>query len=206
MEFKDTIGIYPNALDKDKCKEVIDLFETKIAEKKAHAGTTVQGINPEVKETIDFDLGSSIKIKDVDIKESILNCFNTYTYEHYLPSIVDLEVFPFDTGLVNNTFYNGLNLQKYLENQGHFKRWHVENSNKVTSTRAFVYILYLNDVDEGGTTDFLFKDGKTDDYFSIQPKQGTLVIHPASFPYIHRGNIPVSGDKYIATTWLEFIE
>ena len=206
MEFKDTIGVYPEALSKDRCQEIIDFFETKIEANKAFQGVTMAGVNKDVKNTIDYNFRGSIKIREEELKDSVLNCFSTYTYEHYLPSIVDLTIFPFNEMLENNTYFNGLNLQKYIKNQGHFNRWHVENSSKITGTRAFVYILYLNDVEEGGTTDFLFKDRETGDYFSVVPKQGTLVIHPTHFPYIHRGSIPVSSDKYIATTWLEYIE
>jgi hypothetical protein len=60
-------------------------------------------------------------------------------------------------------------------------------------------ILYLNDVEEGGETEFL--------YFSkrVKPKQGTLLLFPASFTHTHRGNPPLSGTKYIMNTWLEYV-
>ena len=80
--------------------------------------------------------------------------------------------------------------------------WHVEKDCLQTSNRAFVFILYLNDVLEGGETEFLFQDES--DFFKVKPQTGRLVIHPASWPYIHRGAIPVSNDKYIVTTWLNF--
>ena len=31
-----------------------------------------------------------------------------------------------------------------------------------------------------------------------------MVIAPAGFTHSHRGNRPVSGDKYIVTSWLMF--
>ena len=42
--------------------------------------------------------------------------------------------------------------------------------------------------------------GDVDSY--KKPKAGTLVMHPASWPYIHKGHMPISNDKYIITTWL----
>ena len=62
--------------------------------------------------------------------------------------------------------------------------------------RAFVFSIYLNDVKEGGETEFL--------HFSkrVQPKAGRIVIWPAGFPYLHRGNPPLSGEKYILTSWM----
>ena len=62
--------------------------------------------------------------------------------------------------------------------------------------RALVYSVYLNDVEEGGETEFL--------HFSkrVKPKTGRIVIWPAGFPYLHRGNPPLSGTKYILTSWM----
>ena len=33
-------------------------------------------------------------------------------------------------------------------------------------------------------------------------KKGRIVIWPAAFPYVHRGNSPLSGKKYILTSWM----
>jgi hypothetical protein len=61
-------------------------------------------------------------------------------------------------------------------------------------------ILYLNDVDEGGETEFLYQS------IRIKPKKGTLILCPGSFTHTHRGNPPLSGEKYIVTTWIELVE
>ena len=62
--------------------------------------------------------------------------------------------------------------------------------------RTWTTMIYLNDVEEGGETEFL--------HFSkrIKPKTGRIVIWPAGFPYVHRGNPPLSGVKYILTSWM----
>ena len=64
----------------------------------------------------------------------------------------------------------------------------------------FVFILYLNTVKKGGETGFLFKEKGADDFFKVKPEIGKLIIHPASWPYIHKGYMPESSDKYILTT------
>ena len=61
-----------------------------------------------------------------------------------------------------------------------------------------LFMFYLNDVEEGGSTDFYYQDA------SIQPKAGRMVIAPAYFTHTHRGQIPVSNDKYILTSWVLF--
>ncbi len=95
-------------------------------------------------------------------------------------------------------------MQKYDQNSGHYNAWHLELEDANTMMRAFVFILYLNDVEVGGETGFLFKEEGEDDFFKVKPKAGKLIIHPASWPYVHKGYMPESSDKYILTTWLQF--
>jgi len=84
------------------------------------------------------------------------------------------------------------------EPAGGYHLWHFENESPEYSRRIGVYILYLNDVEEGGETEFLYLSKR------IKPKKGTLVIFPPNYPWAHRGNPPLSGSKYIMTGWMEF--
>jgi hypothetical protein len=81
---------------------------------------------------------------------------------------------------------------------GGYHVWHCEDPVQDMSRRMGVYILFLNDVEEGGETEFL--------YFSqrIKAKKGRLIIFPPNYPWAHRGNPPLSNTKYILTGWLEF--
>jgi hypothetical protein len=58
-------------------------------------------------------------------------------------------------------------------------------------------MLYLNDVEEGGETEFLYLKKR------IKPQQNRLLIWPAGFTHTHRGNPPLSNNKYIITGWVE---
>jgi hypothetical protein len=58
-----------------------------------------------------------------------------------------------------------------------------------------VGMLYLNDVEEGGETEFLHQKVK------IKPSQGTVVVFPTYFTHVHRGNAPISNTKYIINKW-----
>lgn len=62
--------------------------------------------------------------------------------------------------------------------------------------RTLLWMVYLNDVTEGGETDFYYQRR------SVQPRAGRMVIAPAYFTHTHRGRVPVSGDKYIVTSWV----
>ena len=58
-------------------------------------------------------------------------------------------------------------------------------------------IYYLNDVD-GGSTEFKFNPS------AIEPKEGMLLIAPAHWTHMHKGNPPTGEQtKYIITGWLE---
>ena len=92
--------------------------------------------------------------------------------------------------------YTCLKVQKTLPTEG-YHSWHIEHGRGYyNEARAFVFSIYLNDVEDGGETEFL--------HFSkrVQPKAGRIVIWPAGFPYVHRGNPPLSGEKYILTSWM----
>ena len=100
------------------------------------------------------------------------------------------------TFLNNNMFDTCFLMQKYNKNEGKFV-YHDDFSilNDLKIHRVITYLWYLNNVDEGGTTEFL--GGK----LHIKPEKGKLVLFPASWCFPHRGNVPISNDKYIITGW-----
>ena len=75
--------------------------------------------------------------------------------------------------------------------------WHTENPKREYCNRLMAFILYLNDVEEGGETEFLYQHRR------IKPKMGTCVLWPANYTHVHRGNPPLKGEKYILTGWVE---
>ncbi|MDF2179152.1 2OG-Fe(II) oxygenase [Aliiglaciecola sp. CAU 1673] len=95
-----------------------------------------------------------------------------------------------------------INAQKYPKGEGGYPYWHSEvypqQGHNDALHRMLLFMFYLNDVEEGGETDFYYQD------LSIKPEAGRMVIAPAYFTHTHRGNIPKSGDKYILTSWVLF--
>ena len=95
-------------------------------------------------------------------------------------------------------------MMKYLKNDGLYE-WHNDfhllgtsigdADDKSGTCRILTYLFYLNTIDEGGETEFI--DGT-----KIKPEKGKLLIFPATWPYVHKGNMPVSSNKYIVTGWL----
>lgn len=77
--------------------------------------------------------------------------------------------------------------------------WHPEIVSADDSHRILSFILYLNDVDEGAETEFLYYKKR------VAPKQGRLLLFPAHFTHTHRGNTNLSEhNKYILTGWFVF--
>jgi hypothetical protein len=81
---------------------------------------------------------------------------------------------------------------------GGYHLWHCEAGDSNSSDRVLAYTYYLNTVEQGGETEFLYQQKR------ITAVENTLCIFPAGFTHTHRGNPPLSGNKYIATGWIEF--
>lgn len=80
---------------------------------------------------------------------------------------------------------------------GGFSVWHTEQNSGNTSNRSLAWMIYLNDVDNGGETEFLYQ------HMKVKPEAGKVVIWPAGITHPHRGNPPYSGDKFVLTGWFE---
>ena len=90
-----------------------------------------------------------------------------------------------------------IKIQKTMPGGG-YHIWHPEMQSIHEKGRCLVFMLYLNDVEEGGETEFLYQHKR------IQPKRDRFVLWPAYFTHTHRGNPPLSGEKLILTGWVEF--
>ena len=220
------IQIYENALDKDFCEGCIRKFEK--SEHK-HQGTTGNGVDLLKKNSIDITVtnfsdewqGEMTQIQNV-VLEGMLKYVRKFPF--LLAGAVSLmfqnkqgEINPLtyldienmtdaDLTVFLNAVYRlgSVNMQKYLQDKGGYFHWHSEHyphpndPNQDSLHRTLLWMVYLNDVEEGGETDFFFQKLKS------KPKQGTLVIAPAGFTHTHRGNKPISSDKYIFTSWVLF--
>ena len=88
-------------------------------------------------------------------------------------------------------------IQKTEPTEG-YHIWHPEISTKEERDRIAVFSLFLNTVEEGGETEFLYQKTR------VKPVENTLVIFPAGYTHTHRGNPPLSGTKYLLTGWIEW--
>jgi hypothetical protein len=161
------------------CDNLIEYHKTNIEYKKQ--GTTIKGIiNKDIKESLDVFFFNPSTNKTINNFFILLSeCINKYSKEF------DLNIC-LHTDVINHIQYYPVN--------GGFKVFHSENSTMQTLDRKLVYMLYLNDVDDGGTE---FKYQK----LILKAKKGNLVIWPAEFTHTHRGIVSKTKEKYIATGW-----
>jgi hypothetical protein len=181
------IGIYDKVIDKDVCDNFIETFES-LNKLNLTFGRNEDSLKKD--DNSSFILHPEVlKIMNqpnlVFVIKSIWDCYNDYAKKFSVLS------------QAQNHSMNSIRMQKTEIGQG-YHVWHFENSAKEQSDRLLTWILYLNDIEEGGETEFLYQ------HMRVKPKAGTLVMWPAGFTHTHRGNPPLSGTKYILTSWMEF--
>lgn len=192
MKFENFIGTYENFLSKEECKKYIDHY------KKLDYLKLINVRN----ERFDF-----AKDKSIDMITNNQNEFNEIYLNYYLEDFLKsfwekymlyykkynvLELFN------KHTMYD-FKLQKTSPEEG-YHVWHCENMGKKDRNRIASFIVYLNTIEKGGETEFLYYSKR------IKAEEGKLIIFPSSYTHTHRGNPPLEEDKYILTGWIEFNE
>jgi|TARA_R110000851_G_scaffold295901_1_gene450902 hypothetical protein len=186
---KNFIGIYDGYITEEECKNAISIFDSQEKLRNTFSRLQIEKIDLKYKQDKHlFCNGANVEIWYEDLKSLIVNF--DLAWKHYSTIVGADEAFQVDF------HYTTLKIQKTLPTEG-YHIWHLEHGKGFENeSRAFVFSVYLNDVEEGGETEFLHQATR------VKPKTGRIVIWPASFPYLHRGNPPLSGEKYILTSWL----
>ena len=92
-----------------------------------------------------------------------------------------------------------VNVQHYVPGQA-FHGWHTERQSNKVALRHLVFMTYLNDLDDGGETEFLHQNIK------IKPQKGLTLIWPTDWTFTHRGLPSESQEKYIVTGWFNYVD
>ena len=194
--------INKNSLSIELCKEIINLFEMEQFDK--YEGVVAGGLNKNVKDTIDFLIPTKnannkphwIKIRTLldkeltnNVKEYIKDINNSLTIEEQ-NSQYKYQLF------TNAVSFETMQMQRYTKNKGRYI-YHEDFSCDWAKKkyRVLTFLWYINDVEEGGETEFWASH-------RIKPEAGKLLLFPATWTYPHRGMMPISNDKYIVTGWI----
>lgn len=181
-----------NSLSTELCNDIIQLF--KCSDNK-YKGCTFAGVNTDIKDTTDLVITSKspnwIRIYNTLSNELNIN-IKSYINKFNKPMNINDKYNSFNSDL----YFNNIQIQEYIKGQGKYIYHNdcdcIWNEHK---TRRLTFIWYLNDIYDGGETEFLGK-------FLIKPETGKLLIFPACWTFPHKGNIPLSSNKYIITGWV----
>jgi predicted 2-oxoglutarate/Fe(II)-dependent dioxygenase YbiX len=168
------------------CDDIVARFEANEADQYEGRVGAAMNSNSALKKTTDLIASGKEHWKDVDnnLFRSLAMALKEFK-----------EIYPYFSDM--SRFKDmGYNLQRYRE--GEYYHWHVDADNLAIASRQLVALWYLNDVAEGGTTDFVFQDA------SVTPEKGKLMLFPPFWTHEHRAGVVKKGVKYIATTWITF--
>jgi prolyl 4-hydroxylase len=178
-----------NALTKEQCEDLINIFEEN--NKYQVEGLIGNGINKSVKESTDFHFDDdNLKIVQRIYGERIPDMLDAMVVEMY-KYMDQFPIFEMTTVSIDS-----FNLQKYEPGQG-FHKWHYEST--TDKIRLFVWMIYLNDVPDGGTQ-FMMQER------TVKAEQGKLLFFPADWTYTHKGEVSNTTTKYILTGWISLVD
>lgn len=220
----DLIDVIDDVLSPQLCTQLIERFEKS---PNRTQGKTGGGVDLDKKRSVDVSISQQPEFADLFKQvmqltgEQLVKYIEKYYYALVGP--IGLTVRHPNTGepvkltgenfeevgkpnlnnLVNYLFRIGdINAQRYTAGNGGYPYWHSEVYPQAPHNealhRVLLFMFYLNDVEDGGETEFYYQDK------AVKPKAGRMVIAPAYFTHTHRGQIPRSNDKYILTSWLLF--
>jgi len=172
MDLTKYIYINKNSLSQEISSEIIDLYNS--------------DSKKEFNNKLIFDVFDNNNICKLLLKEIEKNVKN---YTRHLNK----------NNVINLANFSELKLEKMIIHMYHkneiineYKDEDVDNNtSKVISKLIFLW--YLNDVEEGGETEFWQGE------YKIKPEVGKMVIFPACWTFPHCEKIPLSCDKYILT-------
>lgn len=192
-EYDGFVGVYDDAFSAEYCDALVEHFEWCNTNNKTYSRPEAElikkdqstNLNPLSQQDISF--GAQHIGRFINVFNEVFwgQCYKEYIEKYSLLSNYDKHTI--HTYKIQRT-----------DPAGGYHTWHCEDMTVGNSRRIGVYIVYLNDVGEGGETEFLYLSKR------IKPKKGRLIIFPPNYPWAHRGNPPLSGTKYILTGWTEF--
>lgn len=158
-------------------------------------GVTLGGVNVETKLSEDFhysqnNLNGNWINADIELEKSICQAVTAavaiYKQEYrHLDDWVNIQD-------------SGFQIQKYPKCYGYY-RPHVDSfpmPYSAISERVLAMVIYLNDVDFGGETNFPLHE------VAVTPKAGRIVFFPATWTHLHESRVPISGDKWIISSFI----
>ena len=178
-----------NLENNNLCSNIIDFFESN--KDLQIPGASGLGVDTKIKKTTD------IVVKPIDLKNKKFEVLKKYIEELHKCFFDYQNQWPFLKTMLKTVYIPSFNIQRY-EKGDHFSSLHSERTSLNTLHRLFAWMTYLNNVEDGGKTNFNHYGLK------IKPEIGKTLIWPSEWTHAHKGEILKSGKKYIVTGWIHF--
>ena len=191
VEFNDFIAVWEKFVPDAFCDQLVEYGNSFINEVNGH---TIAASDVDIMEGSAM-YGGNIKRDDTAFLVNYasekwatqINQFLKACAQHYVSKYSQLKSVPMTS--------MDIKFQK-TEPGGGYHLWHYENASSGFAQRELTWMIYLNDIDDGGETEFLYQKRR------IKPQKGTVVIFPAGMTHVHKGNLVMGDrDKYIVTGW-----
>jgi hypothetical protein len=180
--------IYKSYVSHEICDKLIEYHKKSDLKQPGQIGCGY--VNKNAKDSIDIKLWINDKV------------FLEYCKE--LKTVIDeyIKKFPYCVSQKIPFGFSEVSNLQYYPPGGGFKIWHAERFTKKEpqSSRHLVYMTYLNDVTDGGETEFLHQKIK------VRAEKGKTLVWPADWTHTHRGIVSPTQEKYIITGWLSFTQ
>ena len=176
-----------NIIDISLCDDLINFHKNSELKCKGMLGSDdTLKVNPEKKISTDVIL-PNCEVSSRYIRE-LRNCVDGY-----------IEQYKFSSAYGTWGLEESMIIQHYKPGEGFFA-WHTERSTHHIPNiyRHLAFMTYLNDVDNGGETEFFYHNIK------VKPKKGKTLIWPADWTHTHRGITSLTEEKYIITGWFSY--
>ena len=185
---KDYIKVYDNICDKETCNGIVDLFESQ----EEHHSYIDRLTRPTFTE---MNISQRYAAKDVawmgfqkEVQAMFVEAVSTYMDE--------LDIAP---DFPAKYAFEEFRVKRYRHNSTDEFADHVDVGDYNSARRFLVCFLYLNDVDDGGTTDFPKLN------HAITPKCARILVFPPNWMYRHAGRPVTKGTKYILGSYLHYL-
>ena len=187
------VKVYDDVIDEVSCKLLIEKFEDSHENfKTIHQEDGDERISFEQIILVDHEEWESVQ-------KGMLEVFQDYIMHYKIDCKIGKKMWPETYG------YEAIRMKRYLANDYDRFDPHVDVLNTETSRRFLSFFIYLNDVDEGGETEFI-NINKPGTYIplKIKPRRGQLLMFPPMWMYYHAGLKPVSNSKYLINSYCHY--
>ena len=187
-EYKDFIGIYDESVPVELCNVFVENWE------EAKKNRTM----------IDLSGEENVSRNPVARKDEAAFVYPTSStilprppveqYFEFLRECFECYIKRYSILFAGPIYNDVFKIHKVRKSEG-YHIWHYEKSSAEFLDRMMAYMTYLEVPKKGGETEFLHQS------LRIDPVVGRTLIWPTGFTHMHRGLMPLDGEKMYITGW-----